>query len=44
MIKTLAAIPHRLRAIFFMVGTLVFYCLWLWVIGLLGWFGFSALQ
>jgi hypothetical protein len=32
MIKTLAAIPHRSRAIFFMVGALVFYCLWLWLL------------
>jgi hypothetical protein len=33
----LPIVSHRSRAIFFMVGALVFYCFWLWLLSALGW-------
>jgi hypothetical protein len=35
-INFLPGIGHRSRAIFFMMGLLVFYCLWLWLLLALG--------
>lgn len=32
MIKYLAGISHQARAVFFMIGALVFYGLWLWLL------------
>ncbi len=34
--RFLAGVGHPLRALIFMVGTLVLYCFWLWLLGALG--------
>jgi len=34
--KFLAGVDHRSRAIFFMLGVLVFYCFWFWLLLALG--------
>lgn len=36
-LRILHHVHHQTRSIFVMVGLLVLYCLWLWLLGIFGW-------